>query len=162
PPPAPALGRARALLAMLGALDGAGDPTPIGRRMLAMPLPPRLARMMVEAEDAGVAADGALLAALASERDVVRATRIFGGGIEWPAAPADPLSRLSPSPAARRAGFAGAACEPLGPDARAVRAVEHTRRQLARRAGASAHADPATLQRCLLAGFPDRVCRRRA
>jgi ATP-dependent helicase HrpB len=163
PPPAVTVVRARELLVALGALDPAGEPTAIGRRMLAMPLAPRLARMMVEAEDAGVAADGALLAALASERDVVRAARAFGvGTAEWPAGPSDLLLRMDLFADAARAGFSATACERLGLDVRAVRAVEHTRRQLARRTGASAEADAAVLRRCVLAGFPDRVCRRRA
>ena len=49
PPPAPALAEARSLLAELGALDAAGRITAEGRRLRALPLPPRLARMIVDA-----------------------------------------------------------------------------------------------------------------
>jgi ATP-dependent helicase HrpB len=41
PPPAPALKEARALLAELGALDGDGRITEAGKRLRALPLPPR-------------------------------------------------------------------------------------------------------------------------
>src|SRR5689334_8568386 len=42
PPPGPALAEAKALLAGLGALDAGGRLTPEGRRLRALPLPPRL------------------------------------------------------------------------------------------------------------------------
>lgn len=77
-PPAAALQRADLLLGRLGAVDQSGL-TPLGRRMLRVPLHPRLARMLVAAHDAGCLAPGALLAALASERDVLAVARAFGG-----------------------------------------------------------------------------------
>jgi ATP-dependent helicase HrpB len=168
-PPANALARAATLLVELGALDAAGTPTETGRRMLAHPVAPRLARMLVQAENDGVAADGAALAALAAERDVLRAARTFGGGAEdRPPGPSDLLVRMELFAEAARAGFDPHACLRLGLDPGAVRAVEHARRQLARAAaaapatGAAAERGaPARLLRCVLAGFPDRVCRRR-
>ncbi|MFM8482815.1 MAG: ATP-dependent helicase HrpB, partial [Actinomycetota bacterium] len=45
-PPDAAVNMARSLLAMLGALDGSGRPTPAGSRMLAIPIHPRLAHMI--------------------------------------------------------------------------------------------------------------------
>jgi ATP-dependent helicase HrpB len=161
-PPPMVLERARDLLVELGALGADRMLTPIGRRMLAMPVAPRLARMVVEAEDEEVPASGALLAALASERDVVRATRAFGSGTtDWPPGPSDLLLRMELFEDAARAGFAAGACDRLGLDARAVRAVAHTRRQLARHAGDDTAPTAERLLRCVLAGFPDRVCRRR-
>lgn len=52
-PPAPALREARVLLQELGALDHEGLLTPEGRRLRTMPLPPRLARMVVVAQELG-------------------------------------------------------------------------------------------------------------
>ncbi|MEZ4308613.1 MAG: hypothetical protein R3F14_11265 [Polyangiaceae bacterium] len=52
--------------------------TEVGRRMLDFPLHPRLSRVVVEAESLGVGEDGAALAALLGERDLVAST--FGGG----------------------------------------------------------------------------------
>ena len=164
-PPAPALARAQKLLAELGALDAAGVPTETGRRMLAHPVAPRLGRMLVQAEDDGVAEEGALLAALAAERDVLRAARTFGGGMaDRPPGPSDLLVRMELFEEAARARFGHDACARLGLDAGAVRAVEHARRQLARpaaRGGSGRQGDTTRLLRCVLAGFPDRVCRRR-
>ena len=70
PPPAPALAEAKALLAGLGALDADGRLTPDGARLRALPLPPRLARMVVGAGRHGRAAarDAADLAAVLVER----------------------------------------------------------------------------------------------
>jgi ATP-dependent helicase HrpB len=68
PPPAPALAEARALLAELGALDADGRITPEGRRLRALPLPPRLARMVVDAADMDAAATAAQIAAVLTER----------------------------------------------------------------------------------------------
>lgn len=47
PPPTPAVKEARALLVELGALDEDGRITDAGRRLRSLPLPPRLARMVV-------------------------------------------------------------------------------------------------------------------
>jgi len=162
PPPPATFERAGRLLVDLGALDGGGALTDVGRRMLALPVAPRLARMLVEAEDEDALADGALLAALASERDIVRAARAFGGAAaDFPPGPSDLVLRMELFEDAARTGFGRDACERLGLDAGAVHAVEHVRRQLARRTGSGGGASADRLLRCVLAGFPDRVCRRR-
>jgi ATP-dependent helicase HrpB len=70
PPPPGALAVATTLLVELGALVD-GRPTTLGRRMLELPLHPRLARMLLEAPADGRRA-AALLAAMLSERDVAR------------------------------------------------------------------------------------------
>ncbi len=68
PPPAAAFGEARALLARLEALDGKGVLTPHGRALSAVPLPPRLAHMVLKAAETGQALRAALGAALITER----------------------------------------------------------------------------------------------
>jgi len=61
-PPRAALTEAMALLSELGAIDRDGRITEEGRRLRRLPLPPRLARMVVDAgDDAPLAADIALL-----------------------------------------------------------------------------------------------------
>lgn len=68
PPPAPALKEARDLLTAIGALEGDGRITDMGRRLQSLPLPPRLARMVLagaECEAGRLAAD---LAAVLVER----------------------------------------------------------------------------------------------
>jgi len=68
PPPAPALNEARTLLRELGAIDAQGRITEEGRKLRALPLPPRLARMVADAaaECAGLLA--AEIAAVLTER----------------------------------------------------------------------------------------------
>jgi ATP-dependent helicase HrpB len=68
PPPAAALGEARALLAELGAIDGEGRITKTGKNLRRLPLPPRLARMVVEAGAEGAGEKAAAIAALLTER----------------------------------------------------------------------------------------------
>jgi ATP-dependent helicase HrpB len=72
PPPAPALAEARQLLASLGGIDANGRITRLGRQMARFPLHPRLARLLLGGIDNGVPATACDLAALLSERDIVR------------------------------------------------------------------------------------------
>ncbi|WP_439573366.1 ATP-dependent helicase HrpB [Phreatobacter sp.] len=68
PPPRPALAEARTLLESLGALDDDGRITDEGRRLRALPLAPRLARMVVDAARRGEGRLAADLALIVSER----------------------------------------------------------------------------------------------
>ncbi len=68
PPPQAALTAAREDLAALGAIDGDGRITELGKKIRALPLPPRLARMVIAAEDLGAAQDAAMIAAVLVER----------------------------------------------------------------------------------------------
>jgi ATP-dependent RNA helicase HrpB len=68
PPPHAALAEARALLAELGAVDSDGRITEEGRKLRALPLPPRLARMVVDAAAEGAGAFAASIAAVLTER----------------------------------------------------------------------------------------------
>jgi ATP-dependent RNA helicase HrpB len=76
PPPAGALAHARDLLIRLRALDANGRLTSHGRQMSDLPLHPRLAHMLLSSiplECVGLACD---LAALLSERDILRAPSV--------------------------------------------------------------------------------------
>ena len=68
PPPAPALREAGAMLRDLDALDADGRLTEAGARLRALPLPPRLARMVVSAAEQGQARAASELAAVLVER----------------------------------------------------------------------------------------------
>jgi len=68
PPPQASLNEAKALLAELGAIDAEGRITEEGRKLRALPLPPRLARMVVDAADEGAGETAAAIAAILSER----------------------------------------------------------------------------------------------
>ncbi len=65
-PPEESLRAAEQLLQRLGALDAPGRLSAIGRELAALPLHPRLGRLVVEAKRRGVAADGCTIAALIS------------------------------------------------------------------------------------------------
>jgi ATP-dependent helicase HrpB len=67
-PPAPALNEATRHLQAIGALDVDGRITEDGRAIRALPLPPRLARMVMEAGKRGEALRAAEIAALLTER----------------------------------------------------------------------------------------------
>ncbi len=67
-PPRPALAEANALLAELHAIDGDGRLTEEGQRLRRLPLPPRLARMVVDAAAFGEALRAAEIAVLIGER----------------------------------------------------------------------------------------------
>ncbi len=67
-PPAPALNEARTLLTELGAIDAQGRITDEGRKLRKLPLPPRLARMVVDAAQEGAGLRAAEIAAVLTER----------------------------------------------------------------------------------------------
>jgi ATP-dependent helicase HrpB len=68
PPPQAALSEAKALLSELGAIDAQGRITEEGRKLRSLPLPPRLARMVVDAAAEGAGAQAAAIAAVLTER----------------------------------------------------------------------------------------------
>jgi ATP-dependent helicase HrpB len=68
PPPRAALAEARVLLGELGAIDRDGRITPDGRNLRQLPLPPRLARMVIDAVAHAAAPLAADLAAVLTER----------------------------------------------------------------------------------------------
>jgi ATP-dependent helicase HrpB len=181
-PPSPdALDAADVLLRRLGATDDAGRVTDAGRRMLRFPLHPRLARILVEAESRGVGRAACTIAALISERDI-RAGRVQLGGKDE-AHPrvarnarahgsSDLLELLDLFTEAEAHGFAPERVRRLDLEPNAVRAVERVARQLGRQlargkskretGGAITDAEERELLISILAGYPDRVARRRA
>jgi ATP-dependent helicase HrpB len=170
-PPAPAaLEQALALLRRLGAV-AAGGPTELGRTLAALPVHPRLGRLLVEGWRLGHPAPAALAAAALAERDPLRAIAADGGGggggPEPPAPPtsdSDVLDRLH----ALERGATPAPHDPRALDRGAAERVRRARdqlleivsRTLGRPPAPALDADEALL-RALLAGWPDRVARRR-
>lgn len=67
PPSAGAVAAARAELVLLGAIDADGRLTDMGRRLRALPLPPRLARMVIAASKHGCEMRAAEIAAILVE-----------------------------------------------------------------------------------------------
>ncbi|MCC6335399.1 MAG: ATP-dependent helicase HrpB [Myxococcales bacterium] len=165
-PSSAALEAAEGLLRRLGAISKDGALTEIGRRLLRFPLHPRQARLIVEAERLGVGREGATLAALLGERDIrLEARARLGPGGRGPdvhAGPSDLLELLERYQRGQKGGARGA-----GLDAGAMSAVERVERQLSRLLDGQATAPrgqqehEVALSRAVLAGYPDRVARRR-
>ncbi len=166
-PPAAMLHQARALLLRLGALDAQGRLTALGHEMARLPVHPRLAAMLLAARDAGQITLAAQLAALLSERDLLRAAN------------ADPDLRtrvelLQGGGGASRDGTDRAALERIRRSALALESAVNGR--LRPTAGAhidanantpaKAHAESAAnaqsgLGALLAVAFPDRIGQRR-
>jgi ATP-dependent helicase HrpB len=68
PPPEAAIAEARTRLTGLGALNADARPTPHGKAMAALPLPPRLAHMLIAGAKRGIGEVAAHVAVLLSER----------------------------------------------------------------------------------------------
>ena len=146
PPPAGALDGAEVLLRRLGALET--GVTEIGKRMLRFPLAPRLARMMVEAEQLGAADDACVAAAILSHgRDLYTRGHKPEGTVEC-----DLSIRILDLR------------DQYGVDRGAAAQIERIRAQLARIAdrGRGAEDPDIAFRRSVLAGFIDRVAKRRA
>jgi ATP-dependent helicase HrpB len=148
-PPPRALDEARRLLSDLGALDAGGRVTAAGRAMVALPLHPRLARMVLAARDRGPASAwlACLLAALLEDRDVLR-----GRPDERPADVALRVALLT-EPGRRH---------PLA-DGRALRRVRDRAADLARRADVSPSVPVEAGEAGLLLAhaYPDRIAQAR-
>ncbi len=167
PTPAALLAAAQ-LLSVLSATDSGGGLTPVGQRMLRLPMHPRLARMLVEGERRGVPDQAALAAAILSERDIMRSARTrFGerGGQDVVRGPSDVQERMDRFEEARDARFARHALATLDLDAGAVRAVDRSVKRLQRMSRNAEHAEyedaDVAMQRAVLAGFADRLARRK-
>ena len=172
-PPARALEQAETLLRGLGALDAGRRVTAAGRRMLQLPLHPRLARVVIEAESRGVAAAACVVAALLSERDI-RARQVLsepresGRAKDASYGKSDLLHLLDLFAEAASKNFAAESLRRMNRDSRAVHGVERVRRQLYRLIGVkrgqvieTSKEEESRLLIAILAGYPDRVARRR-
>ncbi|HKP29580.1 MAG TPA: ATP-dependent helicase HrpB [Gemmatimonadales bacterium] len=156
PPPSGAYEQARALLTDLGALSHETRPRQItahGKRMAQLPTHPRLAHMLLEGARLGDAQTAADLAALLSDRDVLRRA---GGQTDGRAdLPVDVTVRLE---ALRGARIAGVELDPAG----ASRARQESAALKALLpAGPSARL-PVSPGALCAGAFPDRLGRRRA
>jgi ATP-dependent helicase HrpB len=145
PPPSANLSQARDLLTQLGALDRDGRITSHGRSMAALATHPRLAHMLIAARDLGLAGLACDLAAILSERDLLRG----------PGAAADADVRL------RVELLHGSTAKPAGGEidrgatARAQRLARQWRRELRADDRVRGEEDSAGL--LLALAYPDRI-----
>ncbi|HET7649266.1 MAG TPA: ATP-dependent helicase HrpB [Gammaproteobacteria bacterium] len=143
PPPAAALSQARELLQQLGALDQSGRITAHGRRLVALPLHPRLAHMVVRGAARGAGWLACLIAALVSERDILSGPNV--------SADAGLRLRLLADESAR------------ADDAARVRRVRAIARDIAGQAGVARTDTGSSHDAGLLLAlaYPDRIAQRR-
>lgn len=177
-PPVASIEHAKKLLQLLGAIDEKGI-TSLGRRLARMPVTPRIARLLVEAERYGHADRAALMAALLSERDPF----FRSSGAVHRTAPirttaahqsrSDVLDRLHSIEDFLATGQVNSLCGEVNRNA--VRTLTQVARQLTSGLrGDSEHSEDKhtnlsasvtdsdeALLRALVTGFPDRVARRR-
>ena len=155
--PAAAWGAAVSLLRELGALDQTGSITAIGQAMARLPLHPRLSRLMLRAQELGCAGLGADLAALLSERDLVRRGPADPSGSE-----PDLSERIDVLRRWRRTKDAGAGIDPAALR-NADRASQQLQRLLIASKGASHEppVDQRLVARLALSAYPDRIGRQR-
>jgi ATP-dependent helicase HrpB len=157
PPPNAAWRAARDLLKGLDALDAAGSITPAGVAMARLPLHPRLGRLLLKAADLGCPSLGADLAAILSERDIIRHS---GSPFLHPTGGVDLSDRLGLLRQWRQKKNLAGGADPL-----ALHAVDSTSQQLRRLMGktgeAAGVATGGMIPRLLLSAFPDRIAKRR-
>jgi ATP-dependent helicase HrpB len=157
PPPGASLLSARQLLADLSALDDAGRITPLGSALARLPLHPRLGRLLLRSQDIGCPDTGCDLAALLSERDIIRRS----SGVNAAGVPLATLGeRLHLLRDWRKSGRTGEQA-----DMGALKAVERVSVQLRRLLGRAGTfpdvCDSNSVSRLLLTAYPDRVARLR-
>jgi ATP-dependent helicase HrpB len=175
PPEAHALARAEQLLGDLGAIgDGLASShstqhlTPLGRRMLAFPVHPRYARMLLAAQEYRCVPAVALIAALTQGRNLLR--RLDGKearedreDVLGADAQSDLFLLMRAFRYAENNRFDSQRCSRLGINAGAAREAGQLTEQflaIARDEGLdiqTGESKPGSIERCVLAGFPDQV-----
>ncbi|MDE2235864.1 MAG: ATP-dependent helicase HrpB [Gammaproteobacteria bacterium] len=143
PPPKAAISQARELLQALDALDGSGRITEHGRRLMELPLHPRLAHMVMQSIPQGAGWLACLMAALVSERDVLPA-----------GSPVDISLRLQ----MLERGTGGG----RGVDHQRLKRTRSVALDIARQAGITTTVlDPHGAGAVLMLAYPDRIARQR-
>ncbi len=150
PPPAGAVAQARELLQVLDAIDLNGRITLAGTDMAGMGLHPRLAHMFLISRRSGQQGLAADLAAILTERDLVRRSQ---GEIKY----ADLSHRLELLELYRTHGASRA--REAGADANGCRRVVLASKQLLRRRGdrKKPDASPISAAALLASAYPDRI-----
>ncbi len=156
PPPVEASEHASRTLVSIGAVDAAGVITDTGRRLVELPLPPRVARFAIESVAAGGGRLAAACAAILAEREVApgAASTRLGAALSAGDPPSDLVAR------ARLLLGSGAALP--GVDPSALASARDLSAEIAARLGVGREVGrPTAIGPALLAAFPDRVAYRR-
>lgn len=171
PPEPRALARAGDLLHDLGALDPAGNITALGRQMLAFPVHPRYARLLLEAEKLGGVKAACVLAALTQGRGLLlkstsREMERQRDDLLHDGADSDVMVQLRAFAFARKSDFDPGRCRALGIHAQSARQAAQLAdkfEDIAQAEGlnlADAPPPPHAMEQCMLAAFPDHLAKR--
>ena len=162
-PPRIALDAATAELERLGAIKQAGGDnrpalTEVGQRLLRLPLPPRLGRVLLEARDRGCLEEGCLACSLLGERDIV--VRHQGGTLPvdddlWRRVEVVARAAQGDARAGRAQGFAEVH---VGRAQRVLAVRDRLRSLMGPPTAPKADEPEQALRRALLAGYADRIC----
>lgn len=160
------------LLRELGAFDERGDMTERGRRMSSFPLHPRYAAMLLSAKEFECVDEICVAAAISQSRNLLlrkvdkrieKQREDIIGDVDG----SDVIALMRVWSGAVASKFDRRYCDDLGVHANTARQVNKIANQLYQYAQAeglvgaeSFPADEAMVRKCLLVGFPDRVCRR--
>jgi ATP-dependent helicase HrpB len=166
-----ALAHAEELLADLSALDHLGRLTRVGRQMLAFPVHPRYARMLLAAQEYRCAYQACLVAALTQGRDLLirnpgKDVQRFREDLFGDQASSDFWILMRAWTYAAKNNFSLEACRRAGVHAQTARQVGPLLEQflrIAQEEGIEVKPAPVNdeaIQKCILIGFSDRVARR--
>ena len=167
-----AVEQAETLLADLGAINNlTGEITELGRRMLAFPVHPRYARMLLAAQEFGCVRPVALIAALTQGRDLLlrqsSASSNNGGGELFDnESESDFFLLMSAWRYAENNGYHSERSRHMGINAQAARQVGPLLELFLRIAAeqgldiSEGPIDKSAVQRCVLLGFSDQLARR--
>ncbi|MGE0187776.1 MAG: ATP-dependent helicase HrpB [Steroidobacteraceae bacterium] len=150
-PPAASFAQARELLHMLGALDVPGKITTHGRAMAQLAAHPRLAHLLLKAGDFGLSSLGADVAAVLSDRDLLRIQ------VRSKERDVDLRSRVE--------ALYGAVIPNHDIDHAAKQRVQRTSEQLLRQVNGQREYSPAQIHdigRLLAFAYPDRIAQKRS
>jgi ATP-dependent helicase HrpB len=161
PPPPELMSAAQTLLRGLGAIGDDGKITAAGQRLARLPVHPRLARILLEGLRCGGVSRLASACALLSEKP------LRGAGGRGGSSGSDLFASLDALEELRFHGFRRSGGEDV--DVRAAQRIDRVAEQLQqvmrhelKAAGPERRLTDDEFLRCLLAGFPDRVARRRS
>lgn len=166
------MAEARALLSMLGAIDDEGRLSSAGRRMAEFPLHPRYGAMMLAADRYDCVEDAALAAAIAQSQGIFlrktdkeisrRRDALASDSVD-----SDLIVQIQAWKAAKANRYDLGFCREMGIYGRTARQVEQIAGQIlncAKYADIACRQPPevpeSNVVKSILAGFPDRVCRR--
>lgn len=171
PPDSLSLSRAESLLSDLGALDQKGAITGVGRRMLAFPVHPRYARLLIAADEYYCVRQACLIAALTQGRSILirnvdRRTRELREDLLGESEGSDFSLLMRAWDYASKVNYSMPQCDKLGIHATAARQVAPLYKRFLGIAGKEGLAlndcppESGPLHKCILAAFSDNLARR--